>query len=590
MDVIIEKRISEIIGRLTLADKVGQVLTLNHTGCGFTTFEKRYINKFRCGGLRITPHISADVYDGSDTFLYRKLAPYAGPEDLARVLRRLQETALERNGIPLHLVTDQEGDLSIDLIRGGIHLFPSSMGIAATGDLDLAYRCALAIARQLRAQGINWMHSPEVDVNIQPENPEVGMRAFSDDPQRCAEFGIAMMRGFLDGGVMPTAKHFPGRGDSVTDAHDQLDVSRKPREALNACELLPYREMIRSGHPFAVMTAHQGFTALDPSKTPASLSFKMTTELLRQEMGFKGVITTDAIGMHGAIDFAGSVPAAVLMALQAGADLVLVKNPEHETEASFNLVLQAVKDKNLRERDLDDKVKRILEAKFQLGLFEEKALPVPEKAMEPVRDETIRLTCEEVFQKASIVTRDRDGLLPLSRDKKVLVVEQYISLYHEKGNDVHYHPGMFSEYMRECGNPGNIISMETLTPPNADDERRLFDRLGKVDVVVFSNIFWRGSGSNRELARKVAATGKKVILATNDLYDSHFVPSVGTVLCTFGAVPQGQKAAAKIIFGLLKPEGRWPLRGIRMDQPVAADKVVSHKVAGHFAIEKSPGK
>jgi beta-N-acetylhexosaminidase len=398
------------------------------------------------------------------------------------------------------------------------------------------------------------------------------------------------MRGFLDGGVMPTAKHFPGRGDSVTDAHDQLDVSRKTREALNACELLPYREMIRSGHPFAVMTAHQGFTALDPSKTPASLSYKMTTELLRQEMGFKGVITTDAIGMHGAIDFAGSVPAAVLMALQAGADLVLVKNPEHETEASFNLVLQAVKDKKLLERDLDEKVKRILEAKFQLGLFEEKTLPVPEKALEPVRDEAIRLTCEEVFQKASIVTRDRDGLLPLSRDKKVLVVEQYISLYHEKGNDVHYHPGMFSEYMREFGNPGNIISMETVTPPSQDDERRLFDRLDKVDVVVFSNIFWRGSGSNRELVRKVAATGKKVILATNDLYDSHFVPSAGTVLCTFGAVPQGQKAAAKIIFGLLQPGGKWPLGGIKMDQPVASDTVVSHKVAGHFAIEKSPGK
>jgi beta-N-acetylhexosaminidase len=210
--------------------------------------------------------------------------------------------------------------------------------------------------------------------------------------------------------------------------------------------------------------------------------------------------------------------------------------------------------------------------------------------MDPVRDETIQLTCEEVFRRASLVTRDRDGLLPLSKDMKVLVVEQYISLYHEKGNDVHYHSGMFSEYMREFGNPGNIISIETMTPPTADDERRLFERLDKVDVVVFSNIFWRGSGSNRELARKVAATGKKVILATNDLYDSHFLPSVGTVLCTFGAVPQGQKAAAKIIFGILKPEGRWPLSGLKMDKPVAADKVVSHKVAGHFAVEKSPGK
>lgn len=590
MNESINKKINGIIGKLTIEDKIGQLMTMNHTGCGFTSFEKKYINKFRCGGLRITPHIIADVFDGSDTFLYRKLAPYAGPEELAKVLRRLQEMALERNGIPLHLVTDQEGDLSIDVIRGGVHLFPSSMGIAATGDLDLAYRSALSIAKQLRAQGINWMHSPEVDVNIQPENPEVGMRAFSDDPKTCADFGIAMMRGFLDGGVMPTAKHFPGRGDSVTDAHDQLDVSKKSFEELKACELLPYREMIKNGSYFSIMTAHQGFTALDPSNTPASLSFKMTTELLRNEMGFKGVITTDAIGMHGAIDFAGSTPAAVLMALQAGADLVLMKNPEHESEKTFNLVMQAVKDKKLLEKDIDEKIKRILEAKFRLGLFDENSLPAPEKAMEPIRDVKIKNTCEEVFRKGSLITRDKTGLLPLSKDKKILVVEQYISLYHEKGNDVHYHSGMFSEFMREIGSPENIISLETMTPPNQEDERRLFERLDKVEIVVFSNIFWRGSGSNRELIRKVIEKGKKVIVTTNDLYDSHFIPSAGTVICTFGAVPQGQKTAAEIIFGKVKPGGKWPLKVIQMDKPVSNDKVVSHKIAGHFAKEKSPGK
>ena len=180
--------------------------------------------------------------------------------------------------------------------------------------------------------------------------------------------------------------------------------------------------------------------------------------------------------------------------------------------------------------------------------------------------------------------------MPLSKDKKILVIEQYISLYHEKGNDTHYHSGMFSEYMREYGNPDNIISLETMTPPNQEDERRLFDRLDKVEIVVFSNIFWRGSGSNRELIRKVVATGKKVIVTTNDLYDSHFIPSAGTVVCTFGAVPVGQRIAVEIIYGLVKPQGKWPLKVIKMDQPIATDKIVSHKIAGHFAKEKSPGK
>lgn len=583
MTEYVKKQIDTILGRLSLQEKIGQCLTLNHSGASITSYEKKYVAEFFCGGLRMTPHIIANVSENSDSFRYRKLAPYATPIEYGRVTRQLQEMALERNGIPLHLVTDQEGDLSIDILRGGMNLFPSSMGIAATSNLELAYEAALAIGKQLRAQGINWMHSPVVDVNVQPSNPEIGMRSFSDDPQICADFGIAMMKGFLAAGVMPTAKHFPGRGDSLTDAHDSLDVSDKSLEDLLATELLPYRKMIGDGTYFSIMTAHQAFTALDSDNIPASLSHKITTQLLREDMGFKGVITTDSIGMQGAIDYAGSIPDAVLQSLIAGADLVLLKTPEEVNRKSFDLIYDAVKSGTLKENEIDSKVQRILEAKFELDLFTENSLHNPDLAEAPIKDPIIIETCKKVFQQGAIITRDNESLIPLKEQSRILLVEQYIPLYHEKCNDLHYHPGMFSDYMREINPDKKFISLETDTPATKEDIKRFKIKLNEVDTVIFFNLFWRGSGSNRKLIRAAVEKEKKVIAATNDLYDSYYLPSVGTVLCSFGAVPIGLKTAAQIISGKIQPGGKWPLRRIAQSDTVPEDQVSDHFIAGHFS-------
>ena len=169
MSESVNRRVDEILGRMSLAEKVGQCYTLNFTGCAIRSYHRRYVTDLHCGGLRVTPHVIPEVSMNHGEV--RKPAPYCLPQDYAAVLRELQQMALDRNGIPLHMATDQEGDLSIDFLRGGLNLFPSNMGLAATGDPDLAFRAARAIARQLRAQGINWMHSPELDVHLQPENP-----------------------------------------------------------------------------------------------------------------------------------------------------------------------------------------------------------------------------------------------------------------------------------------------------------------------------------------------------------------------------------------------------------------------------------
>ena len=578
----VDERIDAILGRMSLEEKVGQCFTLNFTGCKIRSYHRRYVNEFFCGGLRVTPHVIPEVSRNHGELL--KPAPYCLPEDYAAILRELQQMAIDRNGIPLHLVTDQEGDLSIDFLRGGLNLFPSNMGMAATGDAELVYEAARCIARQLRAQGINWMHSPELDVNLQPENPEVGMRAFSDDPDVCAEFGLAMARGFLAGGVMPSCKHFPGRGDSVVDAHDTLDVSRKSREALHAEEIAPYKKVIAAGVPTAIMTAHHAYTAYDGEEVPGSLSPKIYRELIRGELGFEGVVTTDAISMPGAVKYAGgSIAKACQLALIAGADLVLLKSKEWVSEEAFHLGIEAVKDGRIPADELNDKVRRILLAKFDLDLFDGEPLPAPAKATAPCFDPATIATCRKVWEKCSLVTRDREGLLPLPPDAPTLVVEQYIPLYHDKCNDKYYHPAMFGEFMRQHGNAANIFSLETQTPATEKDVKLVTSQFDRADYVVFNNVFWRGSGSNRALIREAVKAGKKVIVTTNDLYDSYFLPSVGTVVCTFGAVPGGTETAARIVCGDLKAQGVWPLRKIKMEETVEEGDIRDHSVAGHFS-------
>ncbi len=571
-----EKQIDQIMGRMDLQDKVGQCLTLAFVGGVIHPHHVRYVRELRCGGLRITPHIT----DMNNNFAIRKEAPYLRPGEYAKLMAELQQIAMDRtSGIPLHMVTDQEGDLSVDFLRGGMSLFPSNMGMTATQDLKLVQKAFRTVGRQLRAQGVNWIHSPEIDVNVQPRNPEIGMRAFSDDPAVCAKYGIAAMKGLMAEGIVPTAKHFPGRGDSVTDAHNALDIFNFDRKRLNAVELHPYIKMIKAGLP-CIMTAHSAYTALDPENIPASASRRIVTGLLREEMGFQGVITTDAIGMAGQMQYTGTHANATVVSIEAGNDLVLIKEDEKITASCFYALLDAVKSGRIKESRIDESVRRILRLKAQMNILSQ---PIPDaaKADKVVLNPRNAEICRETYEKAAIIVRDRDQLLPLKPEAKIMVVEQYIPVYHVKSNDRWYHPGMFGETMR--GLSPNTLYLETQTPPDEADMQRFEERIAQVDTVVFFNIFWRGSCSNRPLIREAVKRGKKVIVATNDLYDSYFLPTAGTVICTFGAVPQGTKMAADIIYGKAKAGGTWPLKQLKQTDMVPEDEIVDHATSGHFA-------
>lgn len=572
----LDAQIDRIMGRMDLHDKIGQCLVCNFPGAAIDAYHLRFVREFRCGGLRVTPHISGV----NDEPRLRKLAPYLTPGQYAAVLKELQEIALERSsGIPLQMVTDQEGDLSVDLLRGGFSLFPSNAGMAATGNPALVKKAYQVVGRQLRAVGVTWVHSPVLDVNLNRLNPEIGMRAFSDDPATVAQYGLAEMQGLLAAGVVATGKHFPGRGDSQLDAHDTLDTLRVDRKRLDEVELYPYRKLIAAGLP-AIMSAHNAYTALESEHIPASVSRKIITGLLREELGFQGVITTDAIGMAGLLKYAGNHWNATVLALEAGNDIVLIKEDEETTAKCFYAVLEAVKAGRLTEKRLEESVRRILKVKAQVGLLSA-PLPDPKRADAIVRAPQNAAVCRETFRKSTLAVRDRAGLLPLKREDKIFVVEQYIPLYHCKGNDLWYHPGMFGEAMRRYA--PKMLYQEINTPPSEDDLRRFHARLEQAETVVFFNVFWRGSCSNRKLIWESVKRGKRVIVATNDLYDSYFLPTVGTLFCVFGPLPQGSQVAADVIYGQVKPGGRWPLKLTKQNETAAMNEEVDHFIAGHFS-------
>ena len=257
------------------------------------------------------------------------------PGQVRALTDSLQEAARHGGQPPLFIAIDHEGG-NVQRLRTGVTRLPSQMAVATQNNLDLAYILYRQHARELQALGINWTFAPVLDVNNNPKNPVIGTRAFSDDVDRVACFGETAVRAWLDGGIIPCGKHFPGHGDTDKDSHLTLPAVSHDRHRLDEIELKPFRAAFRSGLP-TVMTAHVQFPALDPSGVPATLSHRVMTDLLRHELGFGGVVITDSLGMKAISDTVGSARGAV-EAVNAGADLCLFGHPaEHFAETCDTL-------------------------------------------------------------------------------------------------------------------------------------------------------------------------------------------------------------------------------------------------------------
>ncbi len=563
--------VSKKLASMTLVEKCGQLLTFTWRGAYLTPSGIEQITKLNAGGLCLEPYgleTCKNLYWGHSQVdpKFKKPKDYIDiahtyfddhnygvsvtPAEYTEALNKLQEIAVKRpSGIPLHITIDMEGDFKNDYTSGGIRQFIPPMGLTAIGDPDLTYKVAYTLGKMMRAIGVTQFYHPVCDVNINPLNPEIGVRSFGDDPQMCARHVEATVRGYQDAGVVATAKHFAGRGDSSTDAHDVLDVCKADKKRMEEVELVTFKAALKAGAK-AVMTAHTIYPAYD-DKLPSTLSHKVLTGLLREEMGFKGVVVSDAIGM-AAILRKWPLPQACAMAIAAGVDTILLKADDESRSQCLFGIKGAVERGEIPESRIEEACRRLLNMKYDQGLFEKAGKNDPVRTTEIcLGKETVDL-CRESSHKAMLIVRDNKKLLPLSKNKKILVIEQCIP-YPFLGKDMYSHPHVFCEAMTKHST--NLILDDTAFHADAEDVEEALELAKQADLVVMTNYYARieKRGNNFHLAQALKKAGHTVVIMTNYPYIQGTTPDADAVLCNFSGTPDSIRLSADVLFGVIKP-------------------------------------
>ncbi len=592
------------IAKMSLLEKCGQLLTFTWRGAIPTPSGIEQITKLHAGGICLEPYAletcknlywgrsqvdpnfkkPRDYFDIAHTwFNSRAFGVSVTPEELTEALNNLQKIAMNRaSGIPLHVTIDMEGDFKNDYTSGGVLQFIPPMGITAIGDVDLAYKIANLMGRQMAAIGVTQFYHPVCDVNINPLNPEIGVRSFGDNVSVISKFIDATVRGYEDAGITATIKHFAGRGDSATDAHDVLDVCRGDKKRMKEVELAAFQAGVDAGAS-ALMTAHTIFPAYD-EEYPATLSKKILTDLLRGEMGFDGIIVSDAIGM-AAILKKWPLPLACAMAIKAGVDTILLKADDESRSQCLFGIKSAVENGTLSEERVNDAVRRLLCRKYDQGLFEKAGRMDPKETARIVRSKENRDFSREVAHKALLVVRDDKKLLPLSKDKKILVIEQTIP-YEFLGKDLYSHAHMFSEQMVKYST--NLILDDAPFHAEEEDIEEALRLAKEADLVVMTNYYARieKRGNNTHLVKALKAAGHTVVIVTNFPYRKGTTTVADAVVCNFSGTPDSIRASVDLLFGAIKP---YPTTRMPIDLSAEKDLPEEETPAPKKSQEKKPG-
>ncbi|MGC9452697.1 MAG: glycoside hydrolase family 3 protein, partial [Oceanipulchritudo sp.] len=547
----------------TLREKAGALFTLGFAGITKHQLALDKVHRWHASGLRVSPHFKRFIgyrdpksgkfvrstggdlpvnLDAQPLLHYRADLPpvhVASAADYQALLRDLYQENGDKNAIlPLHFSFDQEGGESADFPFCGAALFPQPTGIAAAGGPEKAYEVALALGTMMRAVGLTWIHSPVLDINTQPRNPEVLTRAYGHDAETVAEYAIAACRGFKEAGIIATGKHFPGRGHSDVDAHFEVPVIDVDADTLWNRELLPYRKLIELDLLPSIMIAHSVYPAIDPDHV-ATASRKVITGLLRNKMGYEGVITTDSITMGGMMNRYGLEESCVL-ALEAGCDLILQKQEEPATDLDkcIEAVIKAIESGRIPEAEVDRKIERQIRMKKSCGLDSFSWHPEPDKV---IRRPAFHALSNDLAQNALRLARYDGRSLPLSRDsKRILVIEQ---LTHFRPNDIHAHPGMLWKSMLEFNR--SLSYYEADTNYSEADRDKLLKLSDSFDTIVLTLYFSRGhQPGTRWIEPLLERTDKTFILVNNQPFEWIAPKNAKNILLTYSSAAPSARAAA----------------------------------------------
>ena len=513
--------IDTMIAEMTIEEKIGQLIMVGFDGTQANETIETHIRERFVGGVVL---FSRNIETPQQT------------AELTNQLQQLAESTAHR--IPLFIGIDQEGGWVIRL-KEGATVLPGNMALGATGSTELAERAGEITAAELAAVGVNLNFAPVMDVNNNPRNPVIERRSFGGSPELVSRLGVAYIRGLQHNGVLGTAKHFPGHGDTTVDSHFDLPTVNHDRERIHALELQPFRAAI-DADVAAIMTAHIVYPAFDPDR-PATLSPGILTDLLRRELGFDGLLITDAMEMKAIDDRYRSGEAAV-MAIEAGADIVMVLWTLTKQIEVFDALLSAVKSGRISQARLDQSVERILKSKAT-SAFERRFVDV-NAVGGIVGTDAHKQLAQTIASQAITVVRNRDNLLPLKLEPEtsVLILSASSTLFE---NFKAHHPNTVEARIPEKSEAENILPQLTLQIKNAD--------------VVIAGIM-----NNNQAAfiqqMSVATKTPVIVIALGSPYTLQRCPAVSASIATYDIHHASVTAAVDVILGAQEAQGKLPVQ------------------------------
>ncbi|RKY47842.1 MAG: hypothetical protein DRP91_06945 [Candidatus Neomarinimicrobiota bacterium] len=531
--------VESILQAMSLREKVGQLILM--------TFSTDFVNE----DDSVWQMVEKDIRT-NNVFGYHI---WSGNVHGARYyIDKMQEMAK----IPLVFVADFERGVGLQY-RGAVE-FPPNMAITATGNPAYAYLVGKAMAREARSLGFNMTFAPVVDVNINPDNPIINTRSFSEDPKVVARYAIQFMKGCHEVGIGCVAKHFPGHGDTETDSHLNLPVINASADRLEKVELYPFREMIKNNVD-AIMSAHIYVPAIEEEeRIPATLSRCILDSLLRKQMGFSGVIFTDAMGMGGIVkNFTPEF--AFVNAIKAGCDVII--NTNWPADSAIAWILRAVKRGEIKEERIDESVERILKLKQKLGLFSRFRKDDDEAYTKTIGKRDFRKLAKEISEKAITLVKDDKGLIPVkeSNFRNVYVV----NLYDVKTG---ISKNSFSRGILE--RVENAFSYTFDISDSLCEFEGFLGRsnIGCEDLVIFG-VFCRCGAYKghvdipenlKNMVRETLARCKNVIVYSfGNPYVIRNFSDVSTYLCGFAWQDYAQSSAVEALFGEIEISGKMPV-------------------------------
>jgi beta-N-acetylhexosaminidase len=528
--------VEETLGKMTLPEKVGQMIVASIEGQYRGNSDREYVLLSR---LAEQGKIGGVMFLKGDVF---------GAGMLANHFQSVSK-------VPLLISADMERGLAMRLV--GATEFSPGMALAATGDPELARSMARVVAREARAVGICQDYAPSVDLNINPANPVINTRSFGDRIPLAITMSTAIIDGLQSNGVAATAKHFPGHGDVSVDSHIALPVLEADRQRLDDYELKPFRAAIAQG-VMSVMVGHLAVPKLTGTLEPASLSKSIVTDLLREELGFSGVIVTDALNMKALNNGANLADISVKSVL-AGNDILLFPP---DPELAHDAVTAAVENGSIPQGRIDESVRRILQLKLWLGLEKNKMIDL-NRLQKQVGQPEGREIADKIAENAITLIRDRDHFLPFRIPVDSPVLD--IIMQDKPGEE---HARTFAE---KLGRNYAVIHIR-LDPTSRDLAFAQASGLAAgASAVILTTEIQKVSSSGpsklsprqiefvRSLPSKLTNGTPLVLISFGTPYLLDQFPEIGTALCTYSASEHAENSVVRVLNGELVPTGTLPV-------------------------------